>query len=272
MLQSPEIKEKELLFPQVNNDLYEEEGEKWWSNDSALFMMYALNAARVPYYQRIINEHFQTPLTSLNALEIGSGGGILCEQIAKMGCKTYGIDPSPQSVNTAQQHAKGLGLNIHYQTGKGEELPFQSGTFDIVLCCDVIEHVENPPQVIREASRVLKKNGLFLHETINRTWLSKLIYIKLFQEWKKYAWLPEDFHLYERFIKPRELENMMKQAGLRNIDFAGIEPIDKDPPRILKALKQRAKGEIDFGELAKRFKMKEGKYLSSSYMGYAIKL
>lgn len=258
-------------YPQVNNEIYEADGAHWWSANSPLFMMYALNPARVGYYQRILDEAEGIDPSQMKALEVGSGGGILSEEIARMGFDTYGIDPSPKSVETAREHARAMGLSITYAVAEGEHLPFADEEFDVVFCCDVLEHVESPPHVLKEISRVLKPGGILFHETINRTWLARLIYIKLFQEWEKYAWLPEDFHLYSRFITPKELRNMLRRVGIINKDFKGIEPIDKDPPRILSTLKQRARNEIDFAEMAARFKMKEGKYLSSSYMGYGIK-
>ena len=90
------------------------------------------------------------------ALEVGSGGGILTEEICKMGFTTTGIDPPEESVLTATNHAKASGLNIKYEKGRGENLPYADDSFDFVFCCDVLEHVQDLPKVISEISRVLK--------------------------------------------------------------------------------------------------------------------
>jgi 2-polyprenyl-6-hydroxyphenyl methylase/3-demethylubiquinone-9 3-methyltransferase len=98
-----------------------------------------------------------------SVLEVGCGGGLLSEEIARMGFITTGIDPSEQSLISAVIHAKESNLKINYMQGAGENLPFLKNSFDIVLCCDVLEHVQDLPKVISEISRVLKDGGLFIY-------------------------------------------------------------------------------------------------------------
>ena len=133
------------------------------------------------------------------------------EEFARLGCQVTGVDPSKPSLATAKAHAKQSGLDIDYQVGVGEDLPFANETFDIVYCCDVLEHVNHLEGVISEISRVLKKGGIFLYDTINQTLPSKLIMIKLFQEWKATSFMPPHLHDWNMFIKPRTLQALMIQ-------------------------------------------------------------
>jgi len=100
-----------------------------------------------------------------------------------MGFITTGIDPSEQSLNIAIKHSNESNLKIKYEKGAGENLPFQNNSFDVVFCCDVLEHVRDLPKVISEISRVLKNRGIFIYDTFNRTLFSKIAAIKILQEW-----------------------------------------------------------------------------------------
>jgi 2-polyprenyl-6-hydroxyphenyl methylase/3-demethylubiquinone-9 3-methyltransferase len=131
------------------------------------------------------------------------------EEFARLGCQVTGIDPSEPSLATAKAHAKQSGLDIDYRVGIGEDLPFPDETFDIVYCCDVLEHVNDLVKVIAEISRVLKKDGVFLYDTINQTLPSKLVMIKLFQEWSSTSFMPANTHGWNMFIKPRALQQLI---------------------------------------------------------------
>ena len=96
---------------------------------------------------------------------------MLAEQFAELGCQVTGIDPSEPSLTTARKHAELMGLNIAYQVGTGEHIPFADASFDIVTCCDVLEHVNDVTRVLPEISRVLVADGIFFYDTINRTFL-----------------------------------------------------------------------------------------------------
>jgi 2-polyprenyl-6-hydroxyphenyl methylase/3-demethylubiquinone-9 3-methyltransferase len=114
-----------------------------------------------------------------------------------MGFATTGIDPADESLRTAQNHARESGLTINYKKGTGEEIPFPDNSFDCVFCCDVLEHVRDLPKVISEISRVLKPNGIFIYDTLNRTFISKLVAIKIWQEWKRWAFMPPNLHVWK---------------------------------------------------------------------------
>jgi 2-polyprenyl-6-hydroxyphenyl methylase/3-demethylubiquinone-9 3-methyltransferase len=203
-------------------------------------------------------------------LEVGCGGGILSEEIARMGFDTTGIDPSAPSLRVAAEHARAGGLNIRYLKGVGESLPFPDASYDVVFCCDVLEHVRDLPKVVSEISRVLKTGGVFIYDTFNRTLISKLVAIKMGQEWKSWAFMPADLHVWKMFIKPREFKALLRMNHLEWKEHQGTKP-DISIPRILRYLRERAGGRMSYRELGEKIRMVEGRSRAVMYMGYAAK-
>jgi len=252
----------------INNSIYEI--SNWWDKSSPLNLIESiLNPVRINYFKRILDSiHLET--FSKKALEVGCGGGILSESIAKMGFITSGIDPSERSIQLAKEHANIEGLSINYIPGYGEEIPFGDQSFDVIFCCDVLEHVGNLPKVISEISRVLKQGGIFFYETMNRTLLSKLIVIKILQEWKYFSVLPDGLHDWNMFIRPPEIKKLLFSQGMQWIDHRGINTYSSNL-WLLKNLHRRASGKMTFEAFSKRCRLKEGPFLNVAYMGYAIK-
>jgi 2-polyprenyl-6-hydroxyphenyl methylase/3-demethylubiquinone-9 3-methyltransferase len=150
----------EEIYKKIDNNVYNGLGDIWWKPDTVLYLLKtSVNPWRVGYSGNIIKKLGLDPMGK-SALEVGSGGGILTEEIARMGFITTGIDPSEQSLQTASNHAKANGLDIQYDKGTGEHLPYADKSFDCVFCCDVLEHVQDLPKVIAEISRVLKPGGI----------------------------------------------------------------------------------------------------------------
>src|SRR5258705_2398036 len=197
-------------YKKIDNEIYKSDGDIWWKPDTILHLLKtSVNPWRVGIAKDIIQRLGVEP-KGKTALEVGSGGGILTEEIAKMGFTTSGIDPADQSVTTASNHAKASGLDIKYEKGAGENLPYADGSFDFVFCCDVLEHVQNLPKVISEISRVLKPGGVFIYDTLNRTFISKLVAIKIWQECKSWAFLPPNVHVLEMVIKQKKLKSLLQ--------------------------------------------------------------
>jgi 2-polyprenyl-6-hydroxyphenyl methylase / 3-demethylubiquinone-9 3-methyltransferase len=258
-------------YNRIDNKIYNTDGGGWWEPESPLHLIkLLLNPVRIDYIQKKLTEQFKQDLTGKNALEVGCGGGILCEEIAGMGLDIAGIDPSEQSIQFAIKHAEENGLSINYQIAEGEYLPFKDKSFDIVFCCDVLEHVRDLPQVISEISRVLKQGGLFIYDTINRTLISNLVAIKILQKWKWLAILPANLHVWAMFIRPKELKALLSQNSLEMKENKGIIP-DTSALKIITFLNQRASGKLSYEEFASKFRLIEGRLLNVSYMGYAIK-
>ena len=260
----------EEIYKRINNGIYDLEGDKWWKPDFSLNLIKTvLNPYRVGYSEKIFDLLKINP-EGKTALEVGCGGGILCEEIARIGLIAYGIDPSEQSIMTAVRHSNESGLNINYATGAGEYLQFQDNTFDIVFCCDVLEHVRDLPKVISEISRVLKPGGIFIYDTFNRTLLSNLVAIKVLQEWKRWAIMPSDLHVWEMFIKPGEIKFLLQKNKLDWQEHRGIKP-NISYLKMLRFLHKRAVGDITYQEFGKEFAMVESRSIQIIYMGYAVK-
>jgi len=261
----------EEVYNGIDNDLYNLESNKWWEPDHVLYLLKtSVNPVRVAFARKHIFDDLQLDPNGKKALEVGCGGGILCEEIAKMGFDTTGIDPSEHSLNIARNHAKVSGLEIKYEEGTGEALPYANGEFDAVFCCDVLEHVRDLPKVMSEISRVLKPGGVFIFDTLNRTFISKLVAIKIWQEWKRWAFFPPKLHNWKMFIKPDELKQLLADSNFEFKGFRGTQP-NVPIPTMLKYLRKRTKGEWSFFDLGEHFHLVESKDMNILYMGWAIK-
>lgn len=255
----------------INNEVYKKAGDIWWNPEEPLNLLETVvNPGRVGYFKRIITEELRLPTREMNALEVGCGGGILSEQIARMGFNTTGMDPSNPAVEAAKRHAELSGLSIKYVPGSGENLPFANASFDVLFCCDVLEHVKDLGKVVAEISRVLKPGGYFFYDTINRTLISKLVAIKVWQDWKAFAFMPKDLHVWEMFIKPSELLVHLENSGFSNQDVVGLAP-NINPLKMLYYLRQRAKGRLTIRDLGQKLRLVESSDKSMLYLGWAKK-
>ncbi|HET7205647.1 MAG TPA: bifunctional 2-polyprenyl-6-hydroxyphenol methylase/3-demethylubiquinol 3-O-methyltransferase UbiG [Terriglobales bacterium] len=259
------------VYKQINNALYDEQGNTWWDENQCLHLLKSsVNPVRVVYFQRLLDQVLKFDYRGAAALDVGCGGGILAEEFAGMGFRVTGIDPSEQSLATARQHAQSMGLSIQYQEGTGESIPFADNTYPVVYCCDVLEHVRDLPKVISEIYRVTRPGGVFFFDTLNRTFVSKLVAIKIWQEWKSTALMPPRLHEWRMFIQPEELKELLAQAGFEFKEFRGTWP-DVSIPKMISLLRKRAKGKIGYKEFGQRFKLVESNNLRILYMGYAVK-
>ena len=232
------------VYKQINNALYNEQGNTWWDENQCLHLLQSsVNPARVGYFRRLLDEVLKFDHRGAAALDVGCGGGILAEEFAGIGFRVTGIDPSEQSLHAARQHAQSSGLSIQYQQGTGESIPFADKTYPVVYCCDVLEHVRDLPKMISEIYRVTKPGGVFFFDTLNRTFVSKLVAIKLWQEWKSTAFMPPRLHEWRMFIRPEELKGLLAQAGFEFKEFRGTSS-DVSIPKMISLLRKRVKGKI----------------------------
>ncbi len=191
------------VFDRIDNGLYSSHSDEWWQPESPFYQMkVSFNPGRVGYARRILLEELKIDPRATAALDVGCGGGFITEEAARMGFVTTGVDPSAGSLRAAAGHAELSGLDIRYRKGEGESLPFADRSFGVVFCCDVLEHVRDLPKVISEIARVLEPGGVFIYDTLNRTWLSRLAAIKVSQEWARWAFMPARLHVWDMFIKP----------------------------------------------------------------------
>jgi len=259
------------MGPTINNGIYDELADTWWDEKAFLHLLKAMvNPWRVPYFKEALTKHWGQGLSQVRLLDIGCGGGVLTEEFALMGCQVAGIDISPGSIAVAQAHADQSGLSIDYRIGEATSLPFENGSFEIVSCCDMLEHVPDWKQVIAEAARVLKPGGLFFFDTINRTAKSKVTFIYGLQESSLTRLMPDNTHIWEMFITPDEIATALRVHGMMVEDMKGGK-IAKNPLATLWDVRQQKQGRITFGELGRRLELKLDKDLSLNYLGYARK-
>jgi 2-polyprenyl-6-hydroxyphenyl methylase/3-demethylubiquinone-9 3-methyltransferase len=254
----------------VDNQLYDRLSHTWWEDSGFLnILRSALNPARVGFIERELSAHFPT-LNGLTVLDVGCWGGLLSEELAERGCAVTGVDPSEGSLAVAREHAHRSKLEIEYLSGVAEALQVADGSCDAVICCDVLGHVDSPRQAVAEAARVLRPGGLYLYDTINRTLRSKLLAIKLFQDWKATAFMEPNLHDHRMFIRPREMDGYLRVATLTPGRMVGLAPAIS-PPRAIALMRARAKGRITYGELGRSLRIREGRDRSGLYAGTAAK-
>jgi 2-polyprenyl-6-hydroxyphenyl methylase / 3-demethylubiquinone-9 3-methyltransferase len=259
------------IYDRIGNEMYQYDGDKWWTGNNVYTLLKgSVNPCRVPYFLNTYKQTLRKDPSGKLALEVGCGGGILAEEIASAGFRLTGIDPAERSLVTAREHARLYNLDIDYRQGIGEKIDFPDNHFDVVFCCDVLEHVRDLPKCIAEFSRVLKPGGVFFFDTFNRNLLTKLIVIKIWQEWKSTAMMPPNLHVYEMLIKPEELDYLMKTNGFNTRVFKGMSP-NVNPLKMISLLRQRAAGKITYEELSARFHLRESNDTKVGYMGYAVK-
>ena len=257
----------------INNEMYFQENLRWWddSDDSpTAFLRHVVNPVRFAYFKRTLQEDSFGAGSGHTLLDVGCGGGFLSEEFAKNGARVTGIDPSPHLLSTAKEHAAMNSLSINYIEGYGERIPLDDDSFDYVACCDVLEHVDDLDKVIGEISRVLKPEGLFLYDTINRTFKSYLMAIKVAQDWKFTAWEQPRTHVWNMFVKPAELIGVMKKYGLISREIKGISPGNNLVSSFLATIR-RAQGKISRQEMGLELNLQVSNDTSVQYLGLARK-
>jgi len=253
----------------INNQMYSEMADSWWDEDGTLHLLKVMvNPWRVPYFANALNEHFGADLSQVRLLDIGCGGGVLAEEFARLGCQVTGIDISDESLTVARAHARTEGLSIAYRSGLATQLPFDGSSFEVVSCCDALEHIREWRQVIAEVSRVLKPEGLFLFDTINRTPKSNSTFIFGLQEFSFTKLFPRDTHFWEMFITPKELTAALERNGLQVRGMRG-GTITGNPLSTLLEVRRHKRGEINVAELGRRLELELSDDLSLNYLGYA---
>lgn len=174
-----------------------------------------LNPFRFAYFDRHISDW-----SGLSVLDVGCGGGYSCEFLAKRGAIAFGVDQSYECIQAAQNHAAMNKLSIDYRHGYAESLPYATHSFDVVVCVDVLEHVAGVQQTLEEIYRVLKPQGIFCFDTINRTFKSKLIMIWLLEDFL--GEIPSGIHDWQKFITPKELTHWMRSVEFNAIEINGF--------------------------------------------------
>jgi 2-polyprenyl-6-hydroxyphenyl methylase / 3-demethylubiquinone-9 3-methyltransferase len=200
-----------------SESIYDEAACSWWTEEIRwIRTLHNMVPARLAYFDRL------TDWTGKAVLDLGCAGGFMAEAICDRGARVSGIDPSQRAISAAIAHATMTGRAINYTVGVGEALPYESASHDIVVCVDVLEHVKSVPRILAEVARVLRPDGLFLFDTINRNPLATFAAVTLAE--KVLRILPRGAHDPARFIRPSDLRSNLHAAGLRVGRFVGLGP------------------------------------------------
>lgn len=199
---------------------------EWWDPRGSSKLLHRVNPVRLAYLRQQGMAHWGWPATALRsahgltALDIGCGGGLLTEALARLGFVATGLDASPEAIAVAQAHAAETGLAVIYRAGSAEALAAEGNRFDLVTCMEVVEHVADVPAFLAAVAALLAPGGLLLFSTPNRTALSWGVMIAGAERMARV--IPSGAHTWSQFLKPRELTAALGLAKLRVTDIQGI--------------------------------------------------
>lgn len=199
---------------------------EWWDPDSKFAPLHKFNPARLAYIREVICTRYdragREPFKGLKVLDIGCGGGLVSEPIARLGANVTAVDAAEANIKTALVHAEEAGLKIDYQHGTAEQLLESGGPgqFDVVLNLEVVEHVADPDQFLKDCARLVKPGGLMVVGTINRT--ARAFATAIFGAEYVMGWLPKGTHKFDKLVKPDEVEAAMKAENITPREPVGV--------------------------------------------------
>jgi 2-polyprenyl-6-hydroxyphenyl methylase / 3-demethylubiquinone-9 3-methyltransferase len=205
---------------------FEAMAAEWWNPNGKFKPLHMLNPCRLDYINGQIAAEFDRdlatpkPFAGLRILDIGCGGGLLSEPMARLGATVVGADAAPRNIPVAQLHAEQSGLAIDYRHTTAEDMAAAGEAFDVVLNMEVVEHVSDPQAYLTACQQLLKPGGLMICSTLNRNPKSFVMAI-IGAEWVM-RWLPKGTHDWQKFITPDELYTLIRTAGLDPVDRKGM--------------------------------------------------
>lgn len=205
---------------------FEAMADEWWDPTGKFKPLHMLNPCRLDYIiQQVAAQHGREtgglrPFEGLRLLDIGCGGGLLCEPMARLGAEVVGVDAAERNIPVARVHAEAMGLEIDYRHTTAEALAAAGERFDAVLNMEVVEHVVDPQGFLDACASLVRPGGIMVTSTINRNPKSYLFAIVGAEHVMR--WLPKGTHEWSKFITPDELFTMLSRAGLEPVDKRGF--------------------------------------------------
>ena len=200
--------------------------QDWWNPNGKFKPLHLFNPARIKFIKEKLINHFnrdpysEKPLDELKILDIGCGGGLLCEPLSRLGAKMTGIDASNNNIEVAKLHSKEMNLDIKYLKSSPENLNLKS-EFDVILNMEVVEHVSDVNLFIKLCSQLIKKNGVMFVATINKN-LKSYMFAILGAEYVL-RWLPIGTHDWDKFLSPKDLELIAKKNSFLPDQLIGMK-------------------------------------------------
>lgn len=219
MTQSPSIDPAEVAR-------FSAQAAHWWDTNGPFRPLHKFNPARLGYIRDQLCTHFgrdgraPAPLNGLRLLDIGCGGGLVCEPMARLGAEVVGADASHENIGAARAHAQAQGLRLDYRHASAENLAQAGELFDIVLNLEVIEHVADRSAFLAACAHLLKPGGLMVLATLNRT--LKAYGLAVLGAEYVLGWLPRGTHDWRKFLKPSQVARPLRDAGLSIEEMAGL--------------------------------------------------
>lgn len=199
---------------------------KWWDPKGAFAPLHAIGPERTRFLREVLARHFgrdaraAQPLEDLRIVDIGCGGGLVAEPLARLGASLTGIDPAEENIAAARAHAQQSALAIDYRAARVEDLAAEGAQFDAAIALEVVEHVPDVAAFTAVCAQLLRPGGLMLLSTINRT--AKAFALAILGAEYVLRWLPRGTHQWDRFVTPEELARALSASGLRTTETRGL--------------------------------------------------
>lgn len=201
-------------------------GESWWDPAGDMRPLHALNPVRIAWLRDHLAAHFggdpesMTPLAGLRIVDIGCGGGLLAEPMARLGARVTGLDAAPENIEVARRHAEAAGLDIDYRCLTAEALARRGERFDAVLAMEIVEHVASPARFLRACAALVRPGSALGLSTLNRT--AKAFLLGVVGAEYVLGWLPRGSHDWRKFLRPSEVAAMLRRHGVETREVTGV--------------------------------------------------